>query len=756
LRLANSSGQSWDSSAVLYIKGPSSSFFSTYSLPNYRAKKWEEEIVTDILKGGYGASRINSEVNMKILAFRPSDALDVFGPASNLLSVLCLIFFATATAHPNPNDLRWRFSDTTNDLRSVAYGNGTIIAVGNNGTILSSIDTVKWSPRASGATHTLRGIAYGNQLFVAVGGDNGSLVLTSSDNGASWDKQHPPTSNVLHAVTYGENRFVAVGDAGTILVSTDGISWTRRPTGFTKALLAAGYRLPSASESLFVAAGEDGAIFTSPDAQAWTLRNSGVLLDLNCVATVGTRNWDAVSLIAAGQEGIAVGSADGISWSAIALPTDTDLYAAAGAGAVGNAARALFVLAGGNGTYLTSADGYSWSTQPPGTFANFRGLSTLDGGVVSVADAGTIRCGLAWFRRVSGTTSMLHGAVHAAGMYVVVGEQGTLLTSVDGVHWTPNGSGLPSLNDVTYGAGRFVAVGEDLKISVSTNGVEWTSIQLPVPSDAACCFRTLAEVAYGNGAFIATGYYARAPSGVYRPLLAFSTDGLAWRTTTNTPAAYRGYLLHPGAGLGQFLLGGVGLFSSPDGETWTEGVAGIYFGSLAFAPDRAFALSEAGWIARSTDGIHWDVDSLTPEISGEMMAYSGGALITAWRQNGITTVASSVDGIDWDVGVLFDGILHLTDSRAFLVRGDNCFVTGGLNGLILQSPPLILPPQLSAGYNRLSLASEPGVELEIQTSTNLIDWGTWRTMTVEQHTTEIELSGSDQANRFFRAIIAQP
>jgi hypothetical protein len=47
------------------------------------------------------------------------------------------------------------------------------------------------------------------------------------------------------------------------------------------------------------------------------------------------------------------------------------------------------------------------------------------------------------------------------GLFVAVGEWGTILTSPDGVTWTARTSGTSNLlYDVTYGNGTFVAVGE--------------------------------------------------------------------------------------------------------------------------------------------------------------------------------------------------------------------------------------------------------------------------------------------------------
>jgi photosystem II stability/assembly factor-like uncharacterized protein len=59
-------------------------------------------------------------------------------------------------------------------------------------------------------------VTYGNGTFVAVG-RNGT-ILTSRD-GVNWTRRTSPTRDWLNSVTYGNGRFVAVGDYGTILTS---------------------------------------------------------------------------------------------------------------------------------------------------------------------------------------------------------------------------------------------------------------------------------------------------------------------------------------------------------------------------------------------------------------------------------------------------------------------------------------------------------------------------------------------------------
>ena len=65
-------------------------------------------------------------------------------------------------------------------------------------------------------------------MFVTVG--HSGTILTSSD-GITWTERTSGTSNSLGGVTYGNGTFVTVGGTGTTLTSPDGNSWTKRTSG---------------------------------------------------------------------------------------------------------------------------------------------------------------------------------------------------------------------------------------------------------------------------------------------------------------------------------------------------------------------------------------------------------------------------------------------------------------------------------------------------------------------------------------------
>jgi photosystem II stability/assembly factor-like uncharacterized protein len=107
-----------------------------------------------------------------------------------ILVVFILSAFLNAGSYGGSGDgvagTTWtqRNSGTNYSLMYVAYGNNTFVAVGLNGTILTSQDGVNWTRRSLKIANRLyripnelRGVTYGNNTFVAVG--RNGIILTS-------------------------------------------------------------------------------------------------------------------------------------------------------------------------------------------------------------------------------------------------------------------------------------------------------------------------------------------------------------------------------------------------------------------------------------------------------------------------------------------------------------------------------------------------------------------------------------------------
>jgi hypothetical protein len=270
---------------------------------------------------------------------------------------------------------------------------------------------------------------------------------------------------------------VAVGENGTIVYSADGISWAAASSGTGQTLRGVFFD----GATTWVAAGQGGTIVNSSDSVTWSAQVSG-----NTDALWGT-TFQGGQWIVAGGAGRVVTSPDSVSWTSVNGPFGFTLFDIAYDGA------GLFVISGDAGfasTVLVSTDAASWTQRTPAAPNNVEGLYGVGFGAglwVAVGDAGTILTttdpdSRNWVRQTSGTTSNLRDIVFdGAGTFVVVGEGGVILTSADAISWTARTSGtVADLWGVEYDpAGLYVAVGTSGTILNSLDGVTWVPRSSP-------------------------------------------------------------------------------------------------------------------------------------------------------------------------------------------------------------------------------------------------------------------------------------
>ena len=87
---------------------------------------------------------------------------------------------------------------------SMVVGNGIYVAVGNNGSIVYSLDGTVWNNTNSGTKNSLFGVTYGQGTFVAVGG-NGTIIYSS--DGRVW-KQPAAIRDYINVNVYNTNDLV--------------------------------------------------------------------------------------------------------------------------------------------------------------------------------------------------------------------------------------------------------------------------------------------------------------------------------------------------------------------------------------------------------------------------------------------------------------------------------------------------------------------------------------------------------------------
>ncbi|MBI5483048.1 MAG: hypothetical protein HY888_01135 [Deltaproteobacteria bacterium] len=326
----------------------------------------------------------------------------------------------------------------------------------------------------------------------------------------------------------------------------------------------------------------------------------------------------------------------------------------------------VFRATGANGTVIGSTDmGNTWemykSTHP-------LGKSTLK----SAAS-------------VPLTTNALYGGAFGNGTYVAVGSAGTILITPDGgATWPQKTSGTTKdLKAVAFGNNTFVAAGNSGTICFSTdNGLTWQVAVSNVTKD-------LYNITYGNSLFVAVGY-----SGT----IITSPDGVTWTKRTSGlendfywTNELRGISFDSASGTFT-AVGSAGTYlTSPDGITWTSKRKGTTntLSDVIYANNTFVTVGAMGTVLTSPDGKSWsDRSIVTPGINLTLsgIAY-GNSLFAAAGQSYNTSayqatnvVYVSADGISWT-----QKTAPGTTALANIAFGNNTFVAGGANGIIVSS-----------------------------------------------------------------------
>ncbi len=121
-----------------------------------------------------------------------------------------------------------------------------------------------------------------------------------------------------------------------------------------------------------------------------------------------------------------------------------------------------------------------WEQVFSSTNQNLWGVCQGGGKFVAVGENGNIMTsvdGRAWTAQNSTTIRWLLSVTYSPDLklYVAVGDAGTILSSPDAITWTLRSSTGARLNGVLYAVDRFVAVGESGTVRTSVDGANWVT-----------------------------------------------------------------------------------------------------------------------------------------------------------------------------------------------------------------------------------------------------------------------------------------
>jgi hypothetical protein len=626
---------------------------------------------------------------------------------------------------PRLHAIIWLWSNPMphgNDIFDLACTNGLTVEVADSGQLFTSDDLNLWLSPSTHTTNSLLAVTYFGNRLVAVGSD-GAVVYSDDSVNFTATNVATPNGDWFLGVAASSNLLVAVGDEAIIYTSKDGAIWVRQ-TGASNPN-GDWLRGVSYGNGLFVAVGELGYIETSPNGTNWTRQLPPALFrdDLNWVNWINTpassNGFATPSFIAVSDQGNSIASTNGTSWSNFFNPVGTNsLYAATGD-------ENSRLITGLSQLYLQTNSALSTNS-----FENEIALFSLETNLApawtyfsAIAEANTYlvsgEAGLSvlgnagtngnydWLSLDNSSRSWMWQVTAATNvhLYVAVGNQARIMTSDNGATWSveavPSTNGVSATNTVFFGVGGstnlLVAVGNAGTVALSTNvlvtvvttnldgslhtnqvstlGIIWNPIPPPTTNDLD------GIIYFGGQYFIAGG----------NGTIMKSPDGQNW-TLLSTPTTH--YISSfAGFGSGLVAVGDAGtILTSPDGNTWTQRASGTtnWIFRVRYTGGEFIGVGENGTILTSTDGMNW-----TPHASG----------VTAWLNDVCQisntfyvvgnqgTVLTSTNATTWTPAT------SITANSLYGVATQNGqLVAVGLNGAILRSQviPFTSPVDIQA------------------------------------------------------------
>ncbi|MGE5625142.1 MAG: Ig-like domain-containing protein [Bacillota bacterium] len=518
------------------------------------------------------------------------------------------VFVATDgnRAFSSTDGLTWRshaIGPTGFEAPYLAFAAGKFAALGwdpNNGTLSStaiyySSDGNAWT-KSSFALPTssyvsLNTIEGGGPGFLLTGYDNGPCsacaVTYTSPDGVNWKQQSNIPGAFTRAVIWDGSRFLTDNN-GYIYSSTDGTAWIQGPKLSSSFFPYASKQVAAAPGNYITVGGLPLSISKSSDLANWNLVFNGVT---GSEAQLWWATYQNGKFFATGfpnsAADVIVESDDGLHWSQV--------YDAASSN-VGwpipvTFGNGTYVAIDSNGTALLSSDGAHWSADATSPPDHMLSLAYGNGVFVASGMACSVTCSNLMYTSPDGVTWTSHDVSsatsgHPLGSVVfkgsefiglsaeqtVAGTQTTgnvvVLSSSDGVNWTPTGFQFPSgvtVSDFSLVDGELLMAGANDNIVVSpilfvyksTDGVNWSGGQLTGVQSELLPFVGLTH---------AGSYYYMMFGQLYA-----SSDAMSWTPVGNVPAVQINRLVGQNGRLYAFGTDGAVLVAEPGGAEASAG-----------------------------------------------------------------------------------------------------------------------------------------------------------------------------------------
>ncbi|MCP4149469.1 MAG: hypothetical protein GY757_17105 [bacterium] len=291
-----------------------------------------------------------------------------------IVMLFILQIWAPVTMEAQTYGNTWSNGNVSKEIvfRDVCFTGTSFVTVGDSAVVYTSSNGSSWTARSSGYPAAqyahLFAVTSGEGKVVAVGRDK--LIVTSSNDGVTWTTTNARTNDVydedITGVAYGNGIFVAVGEAGGTWRSADGNSWTESSFTYSSRGIAFG-------NGLFLAAMVNGKVYQSTDGVSWTSKSVGQHLTAihygnGMWVAVGSKIWT---------------STNGSTWTMRLDISNCNYMFYSVTSAPGS-----FVAAGENGVIVNSADGITWRQPSSGSMRIMLGAAYGNNRVVTVSNGG--------------------------------------------------------------------------------------------------------------------------------------------------------------------------------------------------------------------------------------------------------------------------------------------------------------------------------------------------------------------------------
>ena len=552
-----------------------------------------------------------------------------------------------------------------------------------NPSLIYSYDNIHWFPMTN-PTNLFQGggctaLAYNSFIFVAGGSATATNRMLYSANGSQWIASSSGTtlcaSGCNAIATNGGLWIAGTSGAYRVITSLDGINWYPSPIGGADSILTQSCNAVAWSGTQWLAGGNGSDlsgsdIIRSIDGTFWLPSNNSNTIFEKCLAL----GWNGTFWLAggiplvSGQPTIAI-SYDGITWTAVPVTAPT----------IGTPVYSLSI----------SCNAIAWS-----------GAQWVIGGQDASGNSLAFSYdGTAWF---PGTNSMfiVCNAVSWDGNSWAAAGLGTnsLVTSFDGVNWTPSIEGNLLL----------VEGGAVCTNKILPNAPSLQQINVNTSSAALTLIGASGET-----------------------VIAFSKDGITWTPSTSAAREFPGSACLALSWNGYIWVAGFAnttngrtIGNSADGITWGSNASGS---SLFTISCNAIANSESLWIAGgagstrlaySYDAISWA--SITDssgvfDPSASNLVNPGVCNTVAW--NGTLWVAGS-DCSNNRLAYSYDGSANWVGSSSA-----NAIFTTSCNGVAWNG--LLWIAVGSASGSSVAAYSYNGIDWTRITDTLVTTGGRW-------------------------------